>query len=413
MLKFFGISNGMSRESSTSAFFEYKGNLIIIDCSIDTTRKLFDIDLEKYRDIFVVVTHTHSDHIGGIGMLVAYLGYNKGMKLNIIMPTQEMVNLFNDYLINIEGADKSHYRIGVVEDFDGIPEMEAIETSHSELLCGKCFGWTFMVENNYIVYTGDTNTLVPFIEYIRLAKLKGFNVYLYTEINTKDNGCHLYIDKNLDILRGLYRKGVKVFVMHVDDIDKIKEKIRGSGIIIAPLYIANDYLDRSKKLVIVINGKGGCGKDTLIRGVADCYRVRNVSSIDHIKHIASQMGWHGTKDAKSRTFLADLKQLCIKYNNMPLHDMLKEYEAFMGSNDEILFIHIREGEEIDKLKQFINGIKTILVKKDETDRGEYANSADNDVEGYDYDYVFNNNGDIVECRLEFVKLIDRLLDREE
>lgn len=411
MLKFFGISNGMSKESSNSAFFEYNDNLIIIDCSIDTTRKLFDFDLNKYKDIFVVVTHTHSDHVGGIGMLAAYLGYNKNRKLNIVMPTSEMVDLFNDYLLNIEGTDSSHYKIGVFSDFEGLPVMTPIPTSHTKLLDNKCFGWTFEIENNYIVYTGDTNTLEPFISYIRLAMLQGYNVYLYTEINSVDTGAHLYIDKNITTLLGLVSKGVKVFLMHINDIDKIKGKIKGTNIRIAPLYIAKDYLDKNKKLVIVINGKGGCGKDTLIRGVADCYKVKNVSSIDHIKDLAAQMGWQGTKDAKSRTFLADLKQLCIKYNDMPLHDMLKEYEAFMNSEDEILFIHIREGEEIDKLKQFISGIKTVLVKRAETDNGVYTNSADNDVEDYEYDYEFDNNGDITERRLEFVKLVDRLFDR--
>ena len=42
MLQFFGIANGLSKEKSTSAFFEYRGNLIIIDCSIDTCRELLD-----------------------------------------------------------------------------------------------------------------------------------------------------------------------------------------------------------------------------------------------------------------------------------------------------------------------------------------------------------------------------------
>lgn len=410
MLKFFGISNGMSKESSNSAFFEYRDNLIIIDCSMDTTRKLFDFDLDKYTDIFVVVTHTHSDHVGGIGMLAAYLGYNKNRKLNIVMPTSEMVDLFNDYLLNIDGADSSHYRIGVSSDFEGLPVITPIPTSHTKLLDNKCFGWTFEIGNNYIVYTGDTNTLDPFIGHIRLAKLQGYTVYLYTEVSSADNGAHLYIDKNLDTLKSLNKKGVKVFVMHINDIDKIKEKIYGSNIRIAPLYNMSDYKCKGKKLVIVINGKGGCGKDTLIRGVADCYKVKNVSSIDHIKDLAAQMGWQGTKDEKSRTFLADLKQLCIKYNDMPLHDMIREYELFMDSSDEILFIHIREGEEIDKLKQFISGIKTILVKREETDNGVYTNSADNDVENYEYDYIFDNNGDITEKRLEFVKLIDRLFD---
>lgn len=411
MLKFFGISNGLSKRHSTSAFFVYKNNLIIIDCSMDTCRELMDFNLDKYKDIYVIVTHTHSDHVGGIGMLAAYLGWNKQKYLNIIMPNKNMVDLFNYYLVEIEGSHPSHYKIGVASDFKLDFEIEPIETSHTYLLNGKCFGWNIKVNDNYIIYTGDTNTIEPFVSYIRLALLQNQNVYLYTDISSVNNGAHLFIDDNISKLINISKKGVKVFLMHINDMEEIKRKIRGSNIKIAHLYNHDNYCFKNNKLVVVINGKGGCGKDTLIKGVADCYKVKNVSSIDHIKDLALQMGWSETKDAKSRTFLANLKQLSIKYNDMPLHDMIKEYEDFIDSDYEILFIHIREGEEIDKLKQFIKGIKTILVKRDETDKGVYTNDADNCVENYEYDYIFDNNGDIEERRLAFVKLIDDIRER--
>ena len=94
MLQFFGIANGLSKEKSTSAFFEYRGNLIIIDCSIDTCRELLDFDLSKYDKIYVIVTHTHSDHVGGIGMLAAYLGWNFG---RISHPLDQCLNLYICY----------------------------------------------------------------------------------------------------------------------------------------------------------------------------------------------------------------------------------------------------------------------------------------------------------------------------
>lgn len=405
MLQFFGIANGLSKEKSTSAFFEYKGNLIIIDCSIDTCRELLDFDLSKYDKIYIVVTHTHADHVGGIGMLAAYLGWNFGRSLNIIMPTNNMAAKFNDYLINIEGANPSHYKIGMVGDFCNIPDMEPIKTSHTYLLENKCFGWTFKVDNKYIVYTGDTNTLEPFMIGIREALLEHYVVYLYSEINSVKNGAHLYVDDNLRTLVNLSNKGVKVYLMHIDNMAKINEKIKGTDLSIAPLYNAKNYSRVNKKTVIIINGKGGCGKDTLISKVSSRYKVKNVSSIDHIKDIAARIGWSGAKDEKSRTFLANLKQLCIQFNDMPLHDMIKEYEDFMNSNDDIMFIHIREGEEIDKIKKYIPDVKTLLVKRKETDKGVYTNSADNDVENYNYDYIFDNNGDISDRQEAFIEFI--------
>ena len=408
MLQFFGIANGLSKEKSTSAFFEYNNNLILIDCSMDTCREMLDFDVNKYDNIYVVVTHTHSDHTGGIGMLAAYLGWNLGRTLNIIMPSNLMVNQFNEYLINIEGANPAHYKIGLACDFCNIPDMEPIKTSHTNLLAGKCYGWVIKIGSKCIVYTGDTNTLNPFMIYIREAMLENLEIYLYSEINSVDNSAHLFIDTNLRTLNSLSNKGVKIYLMHIDNVARIKEKIKGSNIKIAHLYNKNMYDKHIKKKVIIINGKGGCGKDTLIKGVANNYKVKNVSSIDHIKDIAAQIGWSGAKDEKSRTFLANLKQLCIQFNDMPLHDMIKEYEDFMNGNDEIMFIHIREGEEIDKIKKYIPNVKTILVKRDETDKGVYTNAADNDVEKYEYDYVFDNNGDIGVKQTEFIELISKI-----
>ena len=46
-----------------------------------------------------------------------------------------------------------------------------------------------------------------------------------------------------------------------------------------------------KKAVIVINGAGGVGKDTLCDLAAKHFNVYNVSSITPIKEIASLCGW--------------------------------------------------------------------------------------------------------------------------
>ena len=63
------------------------------------------------------------------------------------------------------------------------------------------------------------------------------------------------------------------------------------------------------KLVIVVNGSGGVGKDTLCNFVGEKYASESVSSIDPIKKLAAECGWDGGKDDKSRRFLAELKRV--------------------------------------------------------------------------------------------------------
>lgn len=73
------------------------------------------------------------------------------------------------------------------------------------------------------------------------------------------------------------------------------------------------------KAIIVINGRGGVGKDTLCDFVKekydDTYGVQNISSITRIKEIAKDIGWDGNKDEKGRKFLSDLKKALTEYGD--------------------------------------------------------------------------------------------------
>ena len=74
-----------------------------------------------------------------------------------------------------------------------------------------------------------------------------------------------------------------------------------------------------EKTVIVINGAGGVGKDTLCEFAEKHFRVMNISSITPIKEIAAMCGWGGEKTDKARKFLSDLKALSIEYNDFPIY----------------------------------------------------------------------------------------------
>ena len=110
-----------------------------------------------------------------------------------------------------------------------------------------------------------------------------------------------------------------------------------------------------KKQVFVINGPGGVGKDTLCAMAAQHFKVKNVSSITPIKEIATQCGWGGEKTDRARKFLADLKALTVEYNDYPTKWITKEYEDFLSSDEEIMFVHIREGAEIRKFVEATDG----------------------------------------------------------
>lgn len=168
------------------------------------------------------------------------------------------------------------------------------------------------------------------------------------------------------------------------------------------------------KCVIVINGAGGVGKDTLCEIASGHFKVYNVSSITPIKEIAKLCGWNGEKDDKSRKFLADLKQLSIEYNNYPTKWAKNKYDEFLSSDFEIMFVHIREPEEIKKFVDETCGVaKTLLVRaQTRLNRGAYGNYADDSVENYCYDYYYNNDGSVEDAEIGFVALMKEIMDSQ-
>ena len=171
------------------------------------------------------------------------------------------------------------------------------------------------------------------------------------------------------------------------------------------------------KQVFIINGSGGCGKDTFIELLnilfwRDCV-IGNYSSIDKVKEIAKAVGWDGTKTERNRKFLNDLKLLTIAFNDMPLND-IKEYTNSFMNNDttnRILFLHVREPEEIAKainaFKKY--NAKSLLIKRDSV-KHIISNMADGNVYDYDYDIVINNNGTLTDLRNKAVCLYKDLLN---
>lgn len=161
-----------------------------------------------------------------------------------------------------------------------------------------------------------------------------------------------------------------------------------------------------KKIAIIINGKGGVGKDTLCDFISNHFRTQKISSITPILTIAKAGGWNGEKDDKSRKLLSDLKHLFTQYNDLSFNYLKRQTGEFLLTSEEILFIHMREPEEIGKYLKYATEkqltCKTLLIKRDTMEHKIYGNDADDMVDYYHYDTIYKNNLPLTEAEKDFI-----------
>lgn len=161
------------------------------------------------------------------------------------------------------------------------------------------------------------------------------------------------------------------------------------------------------KNIIIINGTGGAGKDTFVGYCSEVGKVLNISTVDRVKEAAKILvGWNGEKDEVSRKLLVDLKRLSIDYNDAPTKYVMEMAEKFKNSEDNLMFIHIREIQEIEKTKQLLNA-KTLLITNPRV-KLITSNDSDGKVNEYKYDYYIENDGTLEDLRQKAIKFTEEL-----
>lgn len=190
--------------------------------------------------------------------------------------------------------------------------------------------------------------------------------------------------------------------------------------------LKNETLEQTKEIkeevldkkIFIINGSGGVGKDTFVKTVGKFIDVKNYSSVQPMKDAAKLLGWNGGKTEKDRKFLSDLKVLASKYNGCTYYNnILKQIQEFLNDKDNTaLFIHMREPKDIDNIistynevinfKGDYNPIETILVIRDSVKDIE-SNIADAGVNDYEYDFIIDNSGTLLELENIVIDLIEK------
>ncbi|MDR1693389.1 MAG: hypothetical protein LBR72_08535 [Oscillospiraceae bacterium] len=165
-----------------------------------------------------------------------------------------------------------------------------------------------------------------------------------------------------------------------------------------------------KKLAIIINGKPESGKDFLCDAVIKARKAQKYSSIKPIHRIAKAGGWDGVKDPAGRKLLSDLKHAFSEYNDLPNRAALESYRAFLRGRNELLFVHIREPEQIAAFRRAAGATVTLLIRRPGTGVLQ-GNTSDDGVEGFPYDETYDNVKTAEDAERDFCAFIDGLFEK--
>lgn len=210
------------KEGNTSAYFLENNQLFLIDCGESIFERIINKKiLNNIETINVIITHTHSDHVGSLGSLISYSYYKLHKPINIIVPNNYKFKKNLKNLLNIFGCGKNKFTFIDEKNYDNkyksFEKVRFIKTVHSKNLI--CYSIIFYTNKGIIFYSGDTNDLNNIIKLIS-SNNKIDKIYIDTTTENYSGNVHLYIG---DLQKVIPKQLIeKIYCMHLNDTNNIE-----------------------------------------------------------------------------------------------------------------------------------------------------------------------------------------------
>lgn len=226
MLNFIGMGSAFNTEKGNTSAFIKKGNsLLLIDCGGTVFHRLQALKLlDGIENLYIIITHTHPDHVGSLGDIIFYSYYILQCIPNLFFPEKERMEGF----LNNMGVSSEMVRLHSSEIIDGNDaqmgkfRIEFLSVSHVDTI--PAYGLLMKLNEESFYYSGDANNISSMVMN-RLMNGDINRIYQDTCGLDYEGNCHLSLTKLCSIVPPEYRS--KVYCMHLDQHiteRKIKEK---------------------------------------------------------------------------------------------------------------------------------------------------------------------------------------------
>lgn len=237
----FGSAFNSQKYGNNSWYFIENNKVFMIDCGSTVFNTFREKGLDSYKEVNVIITHMHTDHVGSLGTLIEWMYYVKDVKVNILSSNTLRRDLL-DYLL-ISGIEETMFNLETTPYDKGYINKDNIEVLFEKVKHVpqiKTYSITLIRNNtDMIIYSGDTAEKFQgdndslFYHYTWLMdrfpelKLDG----LYLDASLKESPVHANYYKNImgtcnRLEEDLNKFNTEVVIMHLDDtIENYKKKL--------------------------------------------------------------------------------------------------------------------------------------------------------------------------------------------
>lgn len=207
---------------NTSGYFEDNDNLYIIDCGSTIFNQILKtIENKLNKNIHVIITHTHTDHIGSLGTFIEYCYFTLSKKLNIVCANEIKDSLTS--LLNHSGVPNNMFDMTYSHHTNGVNinddiKILFIKTTHVDTLTSFSLIIRNLKTNQQLVYSGDINNYdeLNFLLQIASSEDKGIDSIYLDMSSNKNNPVHEYDFNKLKSIQTLF-KSTDIYLMHLDN----------------------------------------------------------------------------------------------------------------------------------------------------------------------------------------------------